>query len=270
VVVGVGTIRVVVGASVVLGSVLPGAVLATNAVDDAPAPLAGPEADEPAQAASQADIGAMPAPSADHRKTSRLLRFPIAPVWHDGWSRPLTTWPGEARNLGCMARIALPENGNLDIVNALSLVRPELARAVGGYDAAVSSSTLDPRLHEFVRMRIAQINACTVCLAWRTPAAVSAGATEELLGAVERYADVDEFTAAEKVAIEYAERFSTDSANIDDAFIARLGRSFAPADIVELTLVISKYIAFGRFMQVLGLDQSCVLEYAQDGGVQVR
>jgi hypothetical protein len=34
--------------------------------------------------------------------------------------------------------------------------------------------------------------------------------------------------------------------------------------------VIGKYIAFGRFMQVLGLDQSCVLEYAAEGGVQHR
>jgi AhpD family alkylhydroperoxidase len=169
-----------------------------------------------------------------------------------------------------MARIALPETESLDVFNALSLVRPELAAAVGGYDAAVASSPLDPRVHELVRMRVAQINNCTVCLAWRTPAAQEAGITDELLGAVDHFADVAEFTAAEKVAIEYAERFSTDSANIDDGFIARLAEHFTSADIVELTLVIGKYIAFGRFMQVLGLDQSCVLEYAAEGGVQHR
>jgi len=169
-----------------------------------------------------------------------------------------------------MARIALPETENLDVFNALSLVRPELAAAVGGYDAAVAASPLDPRVHELVRMRVAQINNCTVCLAWRTPAAQAAGVTDELLAAVEHFADVAEFTAAEKVAIEYAQRFSTDSANIDDDFIARLSEHFSPADIVELTLVIGKYVAFGRFMQVLGLDQSCVLEYAADGGVQHR
>lgn len=169
-----------------------------------------------------------------------------------------------------MARIALPETENLDVFNALSLVRLELAAAVGGYDAAVAASPLDPRVHELVRMRVAQINNCTVCLAWRTPAAQAAGVTDELLAAVEHFADVAEFSPAEKVAIEYAQRFSTDSANIDDDFIARLSEHFSPADIVELTLVIGKYIAFGRFMQVLGLDQSCVLEYAADGGVQHR
>ncbi len=169
-----------------------------------------------------------------------------------------------------MARIALPDNGNLDVINALSVARPELAKAVGMMDAAVAASPLDPRIHELVRMRVAQINDCTVCLAWRTPAAVAAGMTDELLGSVADYAAATGYSPTEKVAIEYAERFSTNSAGIDDAFMARLAAHFEPADIVELTLVIGKYIAFGRFMQVLGLDQSCTLEYAEGGGVQHR
>jgi AhpD family alkylhydroperoxidase len=168
-----------------------------------------------------------------------------------------------------MARIDLQGTGSLDVINALSMVRPELARAVGAMDAAVAGSPLAPRVHELVRMRVAQINQCTVCMAWRTPAAIEAGITDELLLAVDRYRDVADFSAAEKTAIEYAERFSTDSANIDDDLLGRLGDHFSPADIVELTLVIGKYVAFGRFMQVLGLDQSCVLEYAE-GGVRER
>jgi len=169
-----------------------------------------------------------------------------------------------------MPRIALPDTGNLDVINALSIIRPELARAVGGMDAAIAASPLDPRVHELVRMRVAQINDCTVCLAWRTPAAIAAGITEEQLASVADFADADFYSPQEKVAIEYAQRFSTDSANIDDEFIARLAEHFSSADIIELTLVIGKYIAFGRFMQVLGLDQSCVLEYAAEGGVQHR
>ena len=169
-----------------------------------------------------------------------------------------------------MPRIALPDTGNLDVINALSIIRPELARAVGGMDAAIAASPLDPQVHELVRMRVAQINDCTVCLAWRTPAAIAAGITEEQLESVADFADADFYSPQEKVAIEYAQRFSTDSANIDDEFIARLAEHFSSADIIELTLVIGKYIAFGRFMQVLGLDQSCVLEYAAEGGVQHR
>ena len=54
-------------------------------------------------------------------------------------------------------RISLPEGDQLDIVKALSL-RPQLAGAVGAMNDAVFASTLDWRLHELVRMRIAQIN----------------------------------------------------------------------------------------------------------------
>ena len=81
---------------------------------------------------------------------------------------------------------------------------------------------------------------------------------------------MDQLSPREKVAIEFAERFSTASAAIDDDLIGRLGEHFDPAEIVELTLIAGKYVAFGRFMQVLGLDQSCSLEYADGGGVRAR
>jgi AhpD family alkylhydroperoxidase len=154
-----------------------------------------------------------------------------------------------------MARIELPAGDGPEVVRALSL-RPELAGAVGAYDRAVWNSALDWRLHELVRMRIAQINECTVCLAWRTPEAVEAGVTDELLCNVDHSRTDPQYTDAERVAIEFAGRFATDSARIDDALIGRLREHFDPGEIVELTLVVAKYLAFGRFMQVLGLDQT--------------
>ena len=165
-----------------------------------------------------------------------------------------------------MARITLPEGNAPEVVRALSM-RPELAAAVGAMDAAVWASKLDWRLHELVRMRIAQINQCTVCLGWRTPMGVEAGATDELLESVADWRDAPGFTDAERVAIEYTERFATDSAGIDDDLVARLGQQLSAGEIVELTLVIGKYVAFGRFMQVLGLDQTCDLSFDDTGKV---
>src|SRR5215475_7459590 len=123
-----------------------------------------------------------------------------------------------------------------EVVRALSL-RPALAGAVGKYDEAVWNSTLDWRLHELVRMRIAQINECTVCLSWRTPQATDAGVDTHLLENVHRARELDDYTDAERVAIEYAERFATDSARIDDALLDRLHDHFDDGEIVELTLV---------------------------------
>ena len=45
----------------------------------------------------------------------------------------------------------------------------------------------------------------------------------------------------------------------------RLATHFTPAEIVDLTLVIGKYLAMGRFMQVLDLDQACTISYDADG-----
>jgi AhpD family alkylhydroperoxidase len=160
-----------------------------------------------------------------------------------------------------MARIDLPEGDGLDVMKAFAL-RPALAAGANAYDAAVWQSTLDWRLHELVRMRVAQVNRCTVCLSWRTPQAQEAGITEELLASVDRASEAAGFTPAEVVAIDYATQFATDSASISDDFMARLQQHFDSGEIVELTLVIGKYLALGRFMQVLGLDQACDLQSA--------
>jgi AhpD family alkylhydroperoxidase len=165
-----------------------------------------------------------------------------------------------------MARISLPDGDGPEVVRALSL-RPEFAKAVGTFDSAVWQSGLDWRLHELVRMQVAMVNECTVCLGWRTPMAVEAGVTDELLAAVASYRTDPAFSDAERVALEYTERFCRDSARIDDELVERLRAHLGDDEIVELTLVIGKYLALGRFMQVLGLDQTCTLRFDDAGKV---
>jgi AhpD family alkylhydroperoxidase len=157
-----------------------------------------------------------------------------------------------------MARIALPAGDQPDVVKALML-RPALARGVAAMNDAVFASSLDWRLHELVRMRIAVINGCQTCLTWRTPEAVEAGVTEELLAVVEEWRTSDLYTDTERVALEFTELFCTDSVAIDDDLMAALEQHFDSGQIVDLTLVIGKYLSQGRFMQVLGLDQACVV-----------
>lgn len=157
-----------------------------------------------------------------------------------------------------MARIALPEGDQLDVVKALTL-RPDFAKAVGAMNAAAFASTLDWRLHELVRMRIAIINGCTVCLSWRTPEAIEAGVTDALLDGVADWRERGDYSDAERVALEFTELFCGDSLAIDDDLMTRLAVHYDPGEIVELSLVIGKYLSQGRFMQVLGLDQTCAV-----------
>ena len=120
----------------------------------------------------------------------------------------------------------------------------------------MGATTLDPRLHEVVRYRIAQLNACTLCLGLRPE---GTGATEELL---EQVASPGEgFTEPERVALRFAEQFATSSAEISDELVADVEAHLGTAGAIELALVCGKYLAMGRFMQVLGLDQACALDH---------
>ena len=153
-----------------------------------------------------------------------------------------------------MARIDLPAGEGLEVTRALALA-PQFADVVAGYEKAVARTTLDRRLHELVRYRVAQLNQCTVCLAFRW----DSGVDESVHAQVADWETSAEFTARERAALSFTEQFCRDSAAIPDSLIAELEELLGPGQVVELTLVVGKYVAMGRFMQVLGLDQNCDL-----------
>ena len=164
-----------------------------------------------------------------------------------------------------MARIELPPGDEPENVRALSL-RPRLQAALDQVERAVWASELPCRMHELVRMRVARINGCTVCMSWRNPTWCD---DEELLAGVEAWATTPGYTDAERVALEFAERFCLDSTGIDDDLLHRLGQHLDPAMVVDLTLVVGKYLAMGRFSQVLGLDQACELRFDESGRLTI-
>lgn len=155
-----------------------------------------------------------------------------------------------------MARVELPDGEGLEVGRALTLA-PHFVDVVVGYEKAVAQTTLDPRLHELVRYRVAQLNRCTVCLAYRR---TDNDVTEDLLAEVAGWAGSDAFTPAERAALAFTEHFCGESTAITDADVAELERLLPAGQVVELALVVGKYLAMGRFMQVLGLDQTCVLD----------
>jgi AhpD family alkylhydroperoxidase len=155
-----------------------------------------------------------------------------------------------------MARIDLPPGDGLEVGRALTLA-PHFVDVVVGYEKAVAQTTLAPRLHELVRYRVAQINQCTVCLSFRAP---DAGVAEHLLEQVAAWAESEELNPTEKAALAFTEQFCADSPSITDGQVAELEALLPPGQVVELALVVGKYLAMGRFMQVLGLDQTCAID----------
>jgi alkylhydroperoxidase family enzyme len=83
------------------------------------------------------------------------------------------------------------------------------------------------------------------------------GVDEELYAHVHEAATWGGYSDRERIAIEYAERFALDHRSIDDEFFARLREHFADDEVLDLTICIGNFLAFGRLTEVLRLDQSC-------------
>jgi alkylhydroperoxidase family enzyme len=80
------------------------------------------------------------------------------------------------------------------------------------------------------------------------------GVTPDLYEHVAEYRERDGYTEREKLAIEYAERFVLDHLGMDDEFWVRLRAVFADDEILDLAICTSTFLALGRLLQVLRIE----------------
>lgn len=83
------------------------------------------------------------------------------------------------------------------------------------------------------------------------------GLSEDLYVHVDSYAENDAFSAREKLAIEYAERFALDHQNIGDELINRMRAEFSDHEIVELAGMVAYCMGIGRVYTVLDIANEC-------------
>ena len=84
---------------------------------------------------------------------------------------------------------------------------------------------------------------------------MSEGLDEDTLQAVDRWQAFPGYSERERMAIAYAELFCENHLAIDDAFFDRLRSLFSDDEIVDLTVCIAKYLAFGRVHEVLEFER---------------
>ncbi|NGN95810.1 carboxymuconolactone decarboxylase family protein [Nocardioides sp. KC13] len=136
---------------------------------------------------------------------------------------------------------------------------PGIGPAAAGLSLAVyEHTTLGLREFEAARLRIAQINGCVFCLDWRTERG-GEKVEESFAEAVEEWRTTDAFDDRTRLAAEYAERYASDHHGIDQAFWDRMSAHYTDAEIVELSMCLGSWLAFGRLNHVLGLDSACML-----------
>lgn len=124
---------------------------------------------------------------------------------------------------------------------------PEQALGLMGFGGALKMNrSLPDRLVELVRLRIAFFNQCRSCMAIRYSDSLADGLNEDLVCSLEKPAEAENLTNAEKAAIRYGELFATDHLAIDDAIYDDLREHFSEAQIVELGMTVAFFVGFGR------------------------
>ncbi len=158
-----------------------------------------------------------------------------------------------------MARLEIPPGEGGDAVQIWSLQPALGAAATRLVDAAYNKSILPVRVREAARMRIAQLNDCTVCLAFRADRVRAQGLGEDFYCAVGS-PDGSAFSEQERLAVEYAERFAIDHTSIDDAFMEKMRGSFTDPEILDLTICLSAFLGLGRTLRVLGITETSLTD----------
>jgi alkylhydroperoxidase family enzyme len=159
-----------------------------------------------------------------------------------------------------VTRIAVPPGEGGDAVQVWNLC-PEMGRAVNRLvDAAYNKSILPVRVREGARMRIAQLNDCPVCLAFRAQSVKEQGVTEDFYRHVGDHDATGDYSEQEQLAIEYAERFTLNHLSIDDAFFTRLSECFSDVEILDLTICLAAFLGLGRMLRSLGIDETSLLD----------
>ena len=140
-------------------------------------------------------------------------------------------------------------------------LRPEMAGAVERMIAAAYERSILPAAErEVARMRIAQLNDCSACADFRAGSVVAAGVRPELYEHVAEYRTYPGYTERQRLAIEYAERFTLDHRGLDDDLFGRLRHRFSDAEILDLTLCCAIFLGLGRTLEVLGIDEACAVD----------
>lgn len=154
--------------------------------------------------------------------------------------------------------IEVPE-GEHPIMYVWGQMVPGIGPAAAVFSQKVyEDTTLGLREFEAARIRTAQINGCLFCLDWRTER--DGMKVEEGFDlAVADWRTTDALDDRARLAAEYAERYCLDHHGLDDEFWTRMKAHYRDAEIVELSMCLGSWLAFGRLNHVLGLDAACTL-----------
>jgi AhpD family alkylhydroperoxidase len=131
---------------------------------------------------------------------------------------------------------------------------PGLMLGYGVFEWTVAKAHRVPeRLKVLAELKAAAFTHCAWCIDIGSPIAYRAGVTESQMLALPHYRDSAEFSALEKLVIDYAVGISSTPVSVSDELFESLREHFDDAQLVELTNVIAVENMRGRFNLALGI-----------------
>ena len=80
------------------------------------------------------------------------------------------------------------------------------------------------------------------------------GITDEIVMALADFANAPQFSAREKLALQFAEWMALNHHRINNDFFRSLRREFTAAETLELGLLTGLFIGYGRLLAILDLE----------------
>lgn len=125
-------------------------------------------------------------------------------------------------------------------------VAPEQMKLLIDY-AVASGEGFDARLKSLVKMRASQLNGCSRCLHMHVGEARKAGVSDEGIHMLAVWREASNYSDRERAALEWTEALTQLCHTFaPDAAYDGLAAHFAPAEIVQLTMLINAINSFNR------------------------
>jgi len=84
--------------------------------------------------------------------------------------------------------------------------------------------------------------------------------SEDLYRSVSEWESHEGYSPAERIALEYVEKFAVDHTSVDAAFFDRMREHYRDEEILEISICIGTWLSLGRVTQVMDVSVSCPIQ----------
>ena len=121
-------------------------------------------------------------------------------------------------------------------------------RALNGFNAYISKSTIDPVLQHLIYIRVSQINGCAYCLDMHTKDLRVLGETEQRMLMLGAWHDAPRiYSERERAALGWADALTKIAGGaVSDAVYAEASRHFSEQELADLTICVIAINSYNR------------------------